>query len=57
MSVFVPVPYSFDDYSFVGLSEVRELDTSSSVLFQDCFGHSGSFMFLYDFLKLCVLVL
>ena len=30
--VFVPVPYCFDDCSFVVLSEVRKVDSSSSIL-------------------------
>ena len=38
ISVFVPVPYVLDDYSFVVYSEVRKLDSSSSILLsQDCF--------------------
>ena len=49
ISVFVPVPYSLDDYSFVVQSEVRKVDFSSFILFsQDCFGYLGSFVFLYD---------
>ena len=43
ISVFVPVPYCLDDCSFVGYSEVRKVDFSSSILLsQDCFGYSGS---------------
>ena len=46
ISVFVPVPYCLDDCSFVVESEVRKVDSSSSILlFQDCFGYSGSFVF------------
>ena len=38
ISVFVPVPYHLDYYSFVVESEVRDPDSSSSVfLSQDCF--------------------
>jgi len=44
MSVFVPVPYSFDDFCFVVQPEIREPGSSSSIfLFQDIFGYSGSF--------------
>ena len=32
ISVFVSVPYCFDDCSFVGYSEVRQVDSSSSIL-------------------------
>ena len=32
ISVFMPVPYCFDDCSFVVLSEVRKVDSSSSIL-------------------------
>ena len=43
---FVPIPYCLDDYSFVVSSEVRKVDSSSSILLsQDCFGYSGSFCF------------
>ena len=45
MSVFVPVPYGFDDCCFVVWSEVQEPDSYSSIfLFQDVFGHSGAFV-------------
>ena len=50
MSVFVPIPCCFDYCSLVVLSEVWEDYFSSFVLFpQDCFGHSGSFMFHINF--------
>ena len=40
ISVFVPVPYCLDDRGFVVESEVRQVDSSSSILLsQDCFGH------------------
>ena len=46
ISVFVPVPYCLDDCSFVVESEVRKVDSSSSILLsQDCFGYLGSFVF------------
>ena len=45
VSVFVPVPYCLDDYSFVIQLEVWDCDASSfGFLFQDCFGYSGSFV-------------
>ena len=44
ISVFVPIPYCLDDYSFVIYSEVRKLDSSSSVLSKDCFGYSRGFV-------------
>ena len=48
MSVFVPVPYCFDDCGFVVEPEVRQIDSSSSILFsQDCFGYSRLFVFPY----------
>ncbi|XDA91107.1 hypothetical protein R6Z07M_019751 [Ovis aries] len=38
MSVFVPVPYCLDDCGFVVEPEVRQVDSSSSILLsQDCF--------------------
>ena len=49
ISVFVPVPYCLDDRSFVVESEVRKVDSSSSILLsQDCFGNLGSFVFPYE---------
>ena len=46
VSVFVPVPYCLDDCSLVILSEVRKIDSLSSILLsQDCFDYSGSFCF------------
>ena len=48
ISVFVPVPYCLDDCSFVVYPEVRKVDSSSSILSQDCFGYSGSFVFPYE---------
>ena len=47
ISVFVPVPYYLEDGSFVVSSEVRRVDSSSSILSQDCFGYLGSFVFPY----------
>ena len=45
ISVFVPVPYCLYDCGFVVEPEVRQVDSSSSILLsQDCFGYSR---FLY----------
>ena len=45
-SVFVPVPYCLDDCGFVVEPEVRQVDSSSSILLsQDCFGYSRFFAF------------
>ena len=39
ISVFVPIPYCFDDCGFVVSPEVRQVDSSSSIpLSQDYFG-------------------
>ena len=39
ISVFVPVPYCLDDSGFVVEPEVRQVDSSCSILLsQDCFG-------------------
>ena len=45
VSVFVPVTHCFGYCSFVVQSKVREPDSLSSVLPQDCFGYSESFVF------------
>ena len=48
ISVFVPVPYFLDDCSCVVYAEVRKVHSSSSTLLsQDCFGYSESFVFPY----------
>ena len=48
ISVFVPVPYCFDDCGFIVEPEVRHVDSSSSiVLSQDCFGYLSFFVFPY----------
>ena len=45
ISDFAPVPYCLDDCGFVVEPEVRQIDSSSSILLsQDCFGYSR---FLY----------
>ena len=43
--VFVPVLYYLDDCGFVVEPEVRQVDSSSSILCQECFGYLGSFVF------------
>ena len=44
ISVFVPVPYCLDDCGFVVEPEVRQVDSSSSILLsQDCFVYSRFF--------------
>ena len=54
MSDFVPVLYYFDHYSFAVLSEVRERDSFSSVLFsQDCLENWGSFGLHINFRIIC----
>ena len=46
--VFVPVPYCLDDCDFVVESEVRQVDSSSSILLsQDYFGYLRFFVFPY----------
>ena len=48
ISVFVPVPYCPDDCGFIVEPEVRQVDSSSSILLsQDCFGYSRLFIFPY----------
>ena len=47
ISVFVPVPYCLDDCGFLVEPEVRQVDSSSSILLsQDGHGYSR-FFFLY----------
>ena len=48
ISVFVPVPYCIDDCDFVVEPEVRQVDSSSSILLsQDSFDSSRFFVFPY----------
>ena len=49
MSTFVLVPYCFNYHSFVVYLDICDCDTSSFVLFQDCFGYPGSFVVPYTF--------
>ena len=45
----MPVPYCLDDCGFVVKPEVKQVDSSSSILLsQDCFGYSGSLVFPYE---------
>ena len=48
ISVFVPVPYCLDVCGFVVEPEIRQVDSSSSILLsQDCFGYLRFFVFPY----------
>ena len=48
ISVFVLVQYCLDDCGFIVEPEVRQVDSSSSILLsQDYFGYSRFFVFLY----------
>ena len=49
VSIFMPGPYGFGDYSFVTQFEVRKYDASSFLLAQDYFSYSGSFIVPYEF--------
>ena len=43
----MPVPHCLDDCSFVVEPEVRQVDSSSSILLsQDCFGYSRLFLYI-----------
>ena len=59
ISVFVPVPYCLDDCGFVVGPEVRQVNSSSSILLsQDSFGCSRFFVFIsIQIVKLFVLAL
>ena len=58
ISVFVPVPYCLDDCGFVVEPEVRQGDSSSSILlFQDWFGYSRFFHVSVQIVKLFALIL
>ena len=48
ISIFAPLPYCLDDCSFIVQSEVKQVDSSSTILLsQDCFGYSRFFVFPY----------
>ena len=54
----VPIPYCLDDCSFVVESEVRQVDSSNSILLsQDCFSYSRFFCISIQIVKLFVLAL
>ena len=58
ISVFVPVPYCLDDCGFVVEPEVRQIDSSSSILLsQDSFGYLRFFCISIQIVKLFVLAL
>ena len=57
-SVFVPVPYCLDDCGFVVEPEVKQVDSSSSILLsQDCFGYLKFFFISIQIVKLFGLAL
>ena len=48
IDLYLPVPYCLDDCGFVIEPEVRQVDSSSSILLsQDCFGYSRFSVFPY----------
>ena len=53
ISVFVSVPYCLDDCGFIIQTEVRQVDSSSSILSQDCFGYVRFFVFPYKLWNYC----
>jgi len=59
ISVFVTIPYCLDDCGFVVEPEVKQVDSSSSILLsQDCFGYLSFFFCIsIQIVKLFVLVL
>ena len=58
ISVFEPVPYCLDDCDFVAEPEVRQVDSSSSILLsEDHFGYSRFFCISIQIVKLFVLAL
>ena len=58
IAVFMPVPYCLDDCGFVVEPEVRQVDSSSSILLsQDCFGYLRFFCISIQIVKLFVLAL
>ena len=57
-NIFVPVPYCLDDCGFVVEPEVRQVDSSISILLsQDCFGYSRFFVFapIISSFEICLL--
>ena len=58
ISAFVPVPCCLADCGFVVEPEVRQVDSSRSILLsQDCFGYSRFFCISIQIVKLFVLAL
>ena len=58
IAVFMPVPYCLDDCGFVVEPEVRQVDSSSSILLsQDCFGYLRFFCISIQIVNLFVLAL
>ena len=58
ISVFMPVPYCLDDCGFAVEPEVRQIDSSSSILLsQDCFWLFEVFCISIQIVKLFVLAL
>ena len=49
MIILMTLSPCFDYYSFVVSFEIRKCESSTFILFQDCFGCSGSLTFLYEF--------
>ena len=56
-SVFVPVPYCLDDCGFVVEPEVRQVDSSSSILFSRLLWPFEVFCISIQIVKLFVLLL
>ena len=58
ISVFAPVPYCLDDCDYAVEPEVRQVDSSSSILlYQECFGYLSFFCISIQIVKLFVLAL
>ena len=50
ISIFVLLPYCIDDCGFVVEPEVRQVDSTNSILLsQECFGYSRFFLFPHKF--------
>ena len=48
MSIFMPVPPCFECCSFVVSFEIWKCESSNLILFQDCFGYSGTLRMPYE---------
>lgn len=53
MSIFMPIAYFVDYYSFITELEIKEHDDSSFIVPQDCLGYSGSLWFHTNFTIIC----